>query len=77
MAGGLGRNLGPREGVLEGLEKALHNLAERHSGPVSLVGHSLGGIFAREMALLTGRLHCNRAIMRVPRVSACAVAIAV
>jgi pimeloyl-ACP methyl ester carboxylesterase len=47
---GMGRNLGPREGVLEGLEKSLHDLAERSAGPVSLVGHSLGGIFARELA---------------------------
>ena len=47
---GMGRNLGPREGVLEGLEERIHDLAERYEGPVSLVGHSLGGIFARELA---------------------------
>lgn len=47
---GLGRNLGPRGGVLEGLQNRIHELCERHSGPVSLVGHSLGGIFARELA---------------------------
>jgi pimeloyl-ACP methyl ester carboxylesterase len=47
---GMGRNLGPRQGVLEALEKALHALADRSGGPVSLVGHSLGGIFARELA---------------------------
>ncbi|MEZ5501338.1 MAG: alpha/beta hydrolase [Halioglobus sp.] len=47
---GLGRNLGPREGVLEGLEKRIHEMAEHYGGPVSLVGHSLGGIFARELA---------------------------
>lgn len=47
---GMGRNLGPRHGVLEALEKSLHRLAERSEGPVSLVGHSLGGIFARELA---------------------------
>ena len=47
---GLGRNLGPREGVLEGLEQRIHFLSERYQGPVSLVGHSLGGIFARELA---------------------------
>jgi pimeloyl-ACP methyl ester carboxylesterase len=47
---GMGRNLGPREGVLEGLEKRIHELVERYEGPVSLVGHSLGGIFARELA---------------------------
>jgi pimeloyl-ACP methyl ester carboxylesterase len=47
---GMGRNLGPREGVLEGLEQRINYLAERYEGPVSLVGHSLGGIFARELA---------------------------
>lgn len=47
---GMGRNLGPREGILEGLRERIHFLAERYEGPVSLVGHSLGGIFARELA---------------------------
>ncbi len=47
---GLGRNLGPREGVLEGLQQRIQFLSERYQGPVSLVGHSLGGIFARELA---------------------------
>ena len=47
---GLGRNLGPREGVLESLEERIHYLSGRYEGPVSLVGHSLGGIFARELA---------------------------
>ncbi|MDH5173132.1 MAG: lysophospholipase [Gammaproteobacteria bacterium] len=47
---GLGRNLGPRGGVLEGLRQRIHELYERHERPVSLVGHSLGGIFARELA---------------------------
>ena len=47
---GLGRNLGPRGGVLEGLRARIHDLSERYERPVSLVGHSLGGIFARELA---------------------------
>lgn len=47
---GLGRNLGPREGVLESLEERITFLAERYDGPISLIGHSLGGIFARELA---------------------------
>jgi pimeloyl-ACP methyl ester carboxylesterase len=47
---GQGRNLGPRDGVLDALQIRLLDLAERYEGPVSLVGHSLGGIFARELA---------------------------
>ncbi|MFT4519107.1 MAG: pimeloyl-ACP methyl ester carboxylesterase [Halioglobus sp.] len=47
---GLGRNLGPRDGVLEALEERLIELYEDHGEPLSLVGHSLGGIFARELA---------------------------
>jgi pimeloyl-ACP methyl ester carboxylesterase len=45
----LGRNLGPTEQVLDGLPRALHALAERTGGPVSVIGWSLGGIFAREL----------------------------
>lgn len=44
----LGRNLGPTQAVLDGLPHALEVLAE--AGPVSVVGWSLGGIFARELA---------------------------
>jgi len=47
---GLGRNLGPREGVLEGMEQRVRDLYERYEAPVSLVGHSLGGVYARELA---------------------------
>ncbi len=46
----LGRNLGPREGVLE---KSIERVAEIQKGSgrkVSLVGWSLGGIYAREFA---------------------------
>jgi len=45
----LGRNVGPTEQVLDGLPRALHALAERTGGPVSVIGWSLGGIFAREL----------------------------
>ncbi len=47
---GLGRNLGPRDNTLDKLMDRLAFLADRHGAEVSLVGHSLGGIFAREMA---------------------------
>jgi pimeloyl-ACP methyl ester carboxylesterase len=49
---GLGRNLGPREGVLEAMSDNLEDLYDEYGGPVSLVGHSLGGIYARELARL-------------------------
>ncbi|MCR9106801.1 MAG: lysophospholipase [Gammaproteobacteria bacterium] len=46
---GQGQNLGPRDGVLEGLEERITDIYAEH-GAMSLVGHSLGGIFAREIA---------------------------
>lgn len=47
----LGRNLGPRPGVLAGLTRSLDQLAQAHDQPVSLVGWSLGGVYARRLAL--------------------------
>jgi pimeloyl-ACP methyl ester carboxylesterase len=46
----LGRNLGPTDQVLDELPQALSALADRTGGPVSLIGWSLGGIYAREIA---------------------------
>src|SRR5260370_29984353 len=46
----LGRNLGPTDAVLDRLPQALAALAGRTGGPVSVVGWSLGGIYARELA---------------------------
>jgi pimeloyl-ACP methyl ester carboxylesterase len=46
----MGRNNGPTEAVLAGLPRALLDHAERTGGPVSLVGWSLGGVYARELA---------------------------
>lgn len=45
-----GFNFGPRDGVLEACQDRLRRIAERHGEPVSLVGWSLGGIYARELA---------------------------
>ena len=47
---GLGRNLGPRDGTLDRLLARFEFLHQRHGEPLTLVGHSLGGIFARELA---------------------------
>lgn len=46
----LGRNTGPTEAILAGLPRAVLNHAERTGRPVTLIGWSLGGIYAREMA---------------------------
>jgi hypothetical protein len=46
----LGRNRGPTDAVLDGLPRALAEHAARTGQPVSLIGWSLGGVFAREMA---------------------------
>jgi pimeloyl-ACP methyl ester carboxylesterase len=47
---GQGFNLGPRDGVLEGCRTLIRETFARHREKVSLVGWSLGGIYAREMA---------------------------
>ncbi len=46
----LGRNLGPTPEVIRGIAVRLDQLRKRHGRKVSLVGWSLGGIFARELA---------------------------
>lgn len=56
---GLGRNLGPQGGrwgqQLDQLDKVLgdtvRKLADKHAAPVALIGQSLGGVYARELAL--------------------------
>lgn len=45
-----GRNLGPRGTLLDDTLEHIARLADRTGGKVSLVGHSLGGIYARELA---------------------------
>jgi pimeloyl-ACP methyl ester carboxylesterase len=47
---GLRRNIGPTEAALEGLERRLDEIRRRHDRRVSLIGHSLGGVLARELA---------------------------
>jgi pimeloyl-ACP methyl ester carboxylesterase len=46
----LGRNLGPTDEVLDGLPVRLAALASLTGRPVSVIGWSLGGIYARELA---------------------------
>ena len=46
----LGVNVGPTERILAGMERRITGLHAQHSEPVSIIGWSLGGIYAREMA---------------------------
>lgn len=46
----LGRNLGPTAPILDGLRRAIPQLADSTGATLSLVGWSLGGIYARELA---------------------------
>jgi pimeloyl-ACP methyl ester carboxylesterase len=48
-AWGLGRNIGPTPGILKGMEQRLLQLADRAGSPISIVGWSLGGMFARAL----------------------------
>lgn len=48
----LGRNVGPTEMILGGLRERMTALRSVHGEPMSLVGWSLGGIYAREIARL-------------------------
>ena len=45
-----GFNFGPRHGVLDAVRQLVRRTADRHGTKVSLVGWSLGGVYAREMA---------------------------
>ncbi len=47
---GLGRNMGPRAGVEAGMVKLLRELHDKNGQKVSVVGWSLGGVYARLLA---------------------------
>ena len=46
----LGRNVGPTEAIVTGMRARLRELADRHQRKVSIVGWSLGGVYARALA---------------------------
>lgn len=46
----LGVNIGPTATALDGIEAVLHAIHRRHGRKVTLIGHSLGGVIARELA---------------------------
>lgn len=47
---GLGTNIGPTPIALDGIERLLSGVYAKHGRKVSLIGHSLGGVIARELA---------------------------
>jgi pimeloyl-ACP methyl ester carboxylesterase len=47
---GQGRNFGLREGVQQAMVDLVHELSDTHGRKISLVGWSLGGIYARQLA---------------------------
>src|SRR5436305_6280013 len=47
-----GRNLGLREGVQDAMQDLVHELSDTHGRKISLVGWSLGGVYARQLAKL-------------------------
>lgn len=49
---GLGRNLGLRPGVQQALTNLVEEMHDAHGRKVSLVGWSLGGLYARQLAKL-------------------------
>lgn len=49
----LGRNRGPTPEIVDALPGLVSRLADRHGTAVSIVGQSLGGIFARRLAART------------------------
>ena len=51
-----GFNFGPRSGVLSGCIEHVREIQQRHGRKVSLLGWSLGGIYAREIAKAVPKL---------------------
>lgn len=51
---GMGRNFGPRPETLEQIDRRVDAVRRGNGAPVTLVGWSLGGLFAREYAKLAG-----------------------
>jgi pimeloyl-ACP methyl ester carboxylesterase len=50
---GLGRNIGPTAACVKGIRDLLDHLSDKHQRTVSVIGWSLGGIFARDLARRT------------------------
>jgi pimeloyl-ACP methyl ester carboxylesterase len=46
----LGRNWGPTDKILDGLGDRVRGLLSEHGQPLTIIGHSLGGVYGRELA---------------------------
>jgi pimeloyl-ACP methyl ester carboxylesterase len=46
----LGRNIGPTPAIIRGMRQSLDDLTDEHGRRVSVIGWSLGGVYARELA---------------------------
>src|SRR5262245_15524645 len=46
----LGGNWGPTDAILDGLRDRFAGLVKEHGGKLTLIGHSLGGVYSRELA---------------------------
>lgn len=56
----LGRNLGLRDGIEKNMLAVIDRLFEHHGRNVSLVGWSLGGLYARQLAkLVPDKIRCS------------------
>jgi pimeloyl-ACP methyl ester carboxylesterase len=47
---GEGVNWGPTDSAIAAIERRLHAIRRRHGRKITLIGHSLGGLLARELA---------------------------
>jgi pimeloyl-ACP methyl ester carboxylesterase len=46
----LGGNIGPHTHIVEGMDRRLREIHRRHQATVTVIGWSLGGVYARELA---------------------------
>ena len=46
----LGSNIGPHPHIVEGIDRRLRELYQRHQTGITVIGWSLGGVYARELA---------------------------
>jgi pimeloyl-ACP methyl ester carboxylesterase len=77
---GLGQNRGARTDLLERLVRRIDTVVARHGEQLSLIGWSLGGVFAREAAKLRPRCgeprdHAGKSVFGQPARQQCLAAL--